>query len=253
MSYTSDRYGDGEACKYTFSEGQGFRMRQQIGAYRKDLVCTSNLMSKITCPFDAIIDAEFTADITQICIGESVNFEATQHQTSTATYTWDFGDGNIISGTGIGFVTVSHNYTLTSITEAYTVSLTISDADLTAWPNSSTEIKSELTYVSLCPTIASSEGQWYFNNACALDFSSGKPVANNSAYDTDLNQPTIYSPSYYPSLSPSDANGQLVFYASGMTVWNSQHHEVETFSGSGRVLLSVLKPKSNPLDLDDDI
>ena len=64
----------------------------------------------------------------------------------------------------------------------------------------------------------SSSGQkeaynWYFGDHAGLDFSSGSPVAvTNGALYTDEGCSSI-----------SDANGQLLFYTNGITVYNSNH------------------------------
>nr|MBK9652196.1 T9SS type A sorting domain-containing protein [Bacteroidota bacterium] len=54
---------------------------------------------------------------------------------------------------------------------------------------------------------------WYFGNQCALNWSTGVPVAmTNSA----MNQ-------YEGSASISDANGNLLFYTDGISAWNTNH------------------------------
>ncbi|MBK8845677.1 MAG: T9SS type A sorting domain-containing protein [Bacteroidetes bacterium] len=62
---------------------------------------------------------------------------------------------------------------------------------------------------------------WYFSNTCALDFTSGVPVAlGNSA----MNQ-------YEGSSSICDKQGNLLFYTDGMSIWNSNHVNMPNGTG----------------------
>ncbi len=53
---------------------------------------------------------------------------------------------------------------------------------------------------------------WIFGGYSGLDFNSGTPVPIHSAFDQ-----------FEAAASVSDANGQLLFYSSGDTIWNRNH------------------------------
>jgi hypothetical protein len=55
--------------------------------------------------------------------------------------------------------------------------------------------------------------KWYFGYNCAMDFSSGAPVA---LYNSAMSM-------FEGSASISDENGNLLFYTDGLSVWNRNH------------------------------
>ena len=62
---------------------------------------------------------------------------------------------------------------------------------------------------------------WYFGNNAGLDFNSGTPIAlTNGALVSDEGCATL-----------TDANGQIMFYTNGSTVWNKDH--VVMYNGTG--------------------
>ncbi len=79
-----------------------------------------------------------------------------------------------------------------------------------------------LLVVSFNLLIAQKEAShWYFGENAGLDFNSGSPVADTSgALNTIEGCATI-----------SDANGNLLFYTDGTTVWNRNHAVMPTGSG----------------------
>ena len=65
---------------------------------------------------------------------------------------------------------------------------------------------------------------WYFGEYAGIDFNSGSPVAlTNSAMSQYEGCATI-----------SDANGNLLFYTNGMTVWNRNHEVMENGTYHGQ-------------------
>lgn len=64
---------------------------------------------------------------------------------------------------------------------------------------------------------------WYFGNKAGLDFNSGVPV---TLTDGELN--TIEG-----CATISDANGDLLFYTDGITVWNKDHQPMPNGTGLG--------------------
>ena len=70
---------------------------------------------------------------------------------------------------------------------------------------------------------------WYFGLEAGLDFNSGTPVVlTNSAMNT-----------YEACTSISDANGNLLFYTDGLTVWNKNQQIMVNGTGLDGVLGSV--------------
>jgi gliding motility-associated-like protein len=62
---------------------------------------------------------------------------------------------------------------------------------------------------------------WYFGINAGVDFNSGSPTA---LLDGQVN-------TYEGSASIADANGSLLFYTDGVTVWNKQHQAMENGEG----------------------
>ncbi len=84
---------------------------------------------------------------------------------------------------------------------------------------------------------------WYFGEYAGLDFNTGSPVALlNSAMNKDEGCSSI-----------SDSNGNLLFYTSGIKVWNRNHSQMPNGSGltghesSSQAALIVPKPGSSNL------
>src|SRR5688500_1810618 len=71
-----------------------------------------------------------------------------------------------------------------------------------------------IVLLQLCLHVFPQRGNnWQFGFKAGLDFSSGIAVPTNSSQMNQLEG----------CASMSDANGQLVFYSDGITVWNAQH------------------------------
>jgi hypothetical protein len=92
--------------------------------------------------------------------------------------------------------------------------------------------------------LAQKEGNiWYFGQNAGLDFNSGSPVALT---DGMLN-------SIEGCASICDANGDLLFYTDGMTVYNKNHGVMPNGTGllgnssSTQSAIIVKKPMSNNL------
>jgi gliding motility-associated-like protein len=64
---------------------------------------------------------------------------------------------------------------------------------------------------------------WYFGNGAGMDFNTGSPVAlNNSVMNT-----------FEGCASIADANGDLLFYTDGISVWNRNHVTMPNGTGMG--------------------
>ncbi|MFC1734436.1 hypothetical protein ACFL6I_29405, partial [candidate division KSB1 bacterium] len=85
--------------------------------------------------------------------------------------------------------------------------------------------------------------KWFFGENCALDFSSGSPTAmSNSSMNKDEGCASI-----------SDANGNLLFYTSGINAWNRNNLQMPNGFGltghnsATQSALIIPKPGSNNL------
>lgn len=84
---------------------------------------------------------------------------------------------------------------------------------------------------------------WYFGNNAGLDFNSGTPIAlTNGALFSDEGCATL-----------TDANGQIMFYTNGSTVWNKDHVVMDNGTGlfgevsSAQGVVIVQRPGSNTI------
>lgn len=83
---------------------------------------------------------------------------------------------------------------------------------------------------------------WYFGDTAGLDFNSGAPVAlMNGALITDEGCSSI-----------CDANGNLLFYTDGTTVWNSDHEVMQGGTGLGGGASSTQSATIVPVPGDPD-
>jgi hypothetical protein len=108
-------------------------------------------------------------------------------------------------------------------------------------------MKKTLILLVLCLPLfglAQKEGNvWYFGENAGLDFNSGSPVAlTDGMLNTDEGCASI-----------CDANGSLLFYTDGMTVYNRNHGIMPNGTGllghssSTQSAIIVKKPMSNNL------
>ncbi len=204
MDYTD------EGCLNHFTDGQNDRMHAMISLYYAQLVSGSNhTYTGINCN-GGLLPA-FTASSFAPCVGTSVTFTATP--VTGATYEWDFGDGNTATGQVA-------NHTYTSPLNPGSVTLTVTSG-------SSSASAIQTIVVENCQPINNSEAHWYFHDMNALDFSSGAPVYDNSAF---VNGTFAFDAQNVNEASAvqSDDNGNLLFYTDGIHVWNSQHQLISS-------------------------
>ncbi|MEM9022765.1 MAG: PKD domain-containing protein [Bacteroidota bacterium] len=195
MDYTND------ACKSAFTGDQETRMLNAISNFRQTLVSAQNHQhTGISC-VPIIVFSEFTASNFNPCLGESVTFTATP--VTGATYDWDFGDLN--SGTG---ASVTHAYSITAPQQF--------DVTLTVTVNGQSVSSSKKVFFTPCTVTNCSQGNWYFGNFAALDFSSGSPQAT---FGSGL--ATIEG-----TVTESLPNCGLVYYSNGIYVWDHQHNRI---------------------------
>jgi PKD repeat protein len=128
-------------CSRMFTFGQADRMRAALTssvAQRNQLITASNLaITGVTSP--ALCVADFDVDRTIICVGDSIVFNDNSYNYPTS-WTWDFGDGQTLSGVdALVNQNPVHYY---STPGTYTVSLTVANST-----GSLTKIKSNLIRV----------------------------------------------------------------------------------------------------------
>ncbi len=113
-------------CSRMFTEGQATRMRAALTstvAQRNQLITTSthNATGVLNPP---LCTADFTADKTNMCIGETVQFTDLSYH-GINQWTWNFGDGTILTGSDPD---VHRNPQHTYMTPgSYTVTLSVSN------------------------------------------------------------------------------------------------------------------------------
>ncbi len=146
-------------CSRMFTEGQRLRMRAALTspiAQRNNLYTTSNLI--LTGVIDPeLCSCDFRVPSNTACIGQTVSFlDLSYHGVNL--WTWDFGDGTILSGSDPAiYKNPDHTYLEPG---TYTVTLTVSNGS-----TSLTEVKFNLitilNYAQLeGPTEEGFEGVW---------------------------------------------------------------------------------------------
>ena len=82
---------------------------------------------------------------------------------------------------------------------------------------------------------------WQFGDSCALDFSSGTPVAGKSSINTIEGSASISNPN----------TGQLLFYTDGTKVWDKNNNQMPNGQGlfgnisTTQSTFIILKPKNS--------
>ncbi|HYF02714.1 MAG TPA: hypothetical protein VEC36_05015, partial [Patescibacteria group bacterium] len=72
------------------------------------------------------------------------------------------------------------------------------------------------------PTLAQNQAnEWFFGENCWVSFKTGSPVVQSGG--------ALYT--YEGATSISDAEGRLLFYTEGTTIWNSQHSVMQNGAG----------------------
>ncbi len=190
MDYTND------LCRTSFTLGQETRMLATLAMFRPLLVSTPNLIyTGVQCA--AGLNASFIASNSSPCTTQAVTFQPLAN--SGATYAWSFGDG----GTSAVQSPSPHTYAASG-TYAVTLTVTAGGTSVSSTQN---------VVVSTCTPITSSQGNWYFGNKAALDFSTGTPVAvTNSAMLTTEG-----------CITQSSAAGSLLFYSDSVNVYDKNH------------------------------
>ncbi len=150
-------------CSKMYTEGQRTRMRAALTsstAQRNQLWTNANLIAT------GVVDpplclAKFEADKQSACMGETIMF-TDQSYNAVTTWSWDFGDGTVISGSDpLEFQNPTHSYATPGV---YTVSLVVGNG--VAQLN--TSITSYITILDdgmvAAPFVDGFEGAWPGSN-----------------------------------------------------------------------------------------
>lgn len=198
-------YSDG-TCWNAFTDDQVARLQAYLNIQRSNLFSNNNLVATgLLGPKGCLspqLLSDFTVNPQTGCIDSTLTFSGILPPANTAiSYTWSFGDGGTASG-----ATVSHQYVAAG---SYIVTLTTQDnSNNTSTTNQTITVNS----CSLDPNYIHN-AQWYYGQYVSIDFSSGKPIATDSAVaDT-----SIFG--YESSYCYSDNTGKLVFYTDGYNLW----------------------------------
>ena len=150
-------------------------------------------------------DASFSTSSTEVLAGETLDF--TNTSTGNSSYQW-FLDGVLYStDTDISITFADPGY--------YSLYLVGETVNCSNFSSTITII------VGSCVENDKSEMHWYFGEYSALDFNSGDPVPVSGS---QLN-------SFEGSACISDANGHLLFYTDGVSVWDASNTVMPNGSG----------------------
>ncbi|MFH1319130.1 MAG: PKD domain-containing protein [Bacteroidota bacterium] len=212
-------------CYETFTQGQIDRMLTFIQNFRSNLVSPQNLNDVgVAYPggcIEPLLVADFDAEPSQACVNFPVIFTTPIGPGfSAVTWDWDFGDGTLLPGSTDP--TPSNIYTATGLFDVILIAYD-------GFGNSETETMQ--IFVSDCTPIESTQGNWYFGRYAGLDFSTGIPVADQSAFNAVPQ--TIDA--LEGCVTVSDDQGDLLFYSDGVSVWNDDHEEITIFDLSGDI------------------
>lgn len=192
-------YGN-DNCTDHFSQGQFDRIQAAFALYRSELFSTTNLIYTGVCGYENLVSAEFDVSTFSPCVGTSILF--TPIMQNANSYLWDFGDGATSNQ-----ASPTHSYTSQSVSNSYSVTLTV---------NGVSSITKQI-FVTDCNSITSSDGNWYLGSANMLNFSLGVPFVST--------MPSSNSTQEAASIQ-SDNNGNLLFYTNGVNIWDSSHNLV---------------------------
>lgn len=177
-----ENYMDYSYCSKMFTPGQVTRMRNAITssvANRVNLISASNLIATGATGTVYLCSAEFQADRTTICAGNTVNFDDMSFNVVNG-WNWTFTGGSPASST-------TENPAVTYNTPGlYTVTLTSTDG-----PNSDTETKT--SYIRVLPAASSLPFHESFESYSSLNNIEPWEVINPSGNGWQLHTGTGYT------------------------------------------------------------
>ena len=177
-----ENYMDYSYCSKMFTPGQVTRIRNAITsnvANRDNLISASNLIATGATGTVYLCSAEFQADRTTICAGNTINFDDMSFNVVNG-WNWTFTGGSPASST-------SQNPAVTYNTPGlYTVTLTSTDG-----PNSDTETKT--SYIRVLPAASSLPFHESFEDYSTLNNIEPWEVINPSGNGWQLHTGTGYT------------------------------------------------------------
>ena len=209
MAYSYD------PCQNTFTQDQTNRITAYLDLFRPELSSLQNQINTGIRGTGGCLPAELIADFSfsgNNCINTPITFNSVGAPANSATsFNWSFPGGSPSSSS-------SPNPSVTYTTPGnYTVVLTVDDG---SGPVSSTQTIG-ISACQLNPDYIHN-ANWYYGQYASVDFTSGTPVATNTAR---VNQ-TVFS--MEGTYSYSDDNGDLVFYTDGTNLWNNLHQQINS-------------------------
>ncbi|UPT72209.1 MAG: M43 family zinc metalloprotease [Flavobacterium sp. JAD_PAG50586_2] len=221
-------YGN-DNCVTSFTLGQKWRMYDAVNFARRELISDENLIyTGVTCINPNTITAKFTPSTYYSCFaGNSITFTPLLNSTSL-TYSWDFGDTASGASNQSLATTPTHSFT-SAANSPYTVSLTVSDGT-----NSATYLAR--IFITNCSGISGQESTWYFSTNNSMSFSTGVPIATNKTFP----QAVTFDES---CAMVNNSSGGVLFYTNGRYVWKDSINapvNSTALTGSGNSKSGVL-------------
>lgn len=202
-------------CKYTFTDGQDVRMLAYLLGPRATLLepltySLTGISGPQGCLTPALL-AEINTSNSLSCYGLPIGFSTNIGDGYLANaWDWDFGDGSAIEHGSF----VNH---LFAASGTYTVVLTAYYYDSPGDVNPDIMTNSVNINIEDCAPLNSYKGHWYFGKYFGIDFSSGIGTLDDAPYQYSTTN-TLEG-----AISISDNDGNLLFYASGVKVWDKNH------------------------------
>ncbi|HYG14627.1 MAG TPA: PKD domain-containing protein [Bacteroidia bacterium] len=192
----------GESCQDNFTADQVSLMRASLELYRNQLISPQNINTLDLT--DCFTSAWFDAENNFICDSGDFTLHAIAY-TGAVSYRWLIDDGfNNLVDTTIAIDSFTWHYTNVG---TYNVILQIINV------NNDTAFVARFNYLQIADcgtTIANEQGNWYFGDAAGLRFTAGGAVRDIEPSQIGPNINTAEG-----TISHSNNNGQLLFYAGG--------------------------------------
>ena len=194
-------FGDGQSSAHS-----PIHAYQAGGNYPVTLTVFANGVSESITKNITILDNDLTVDLgadTVICVGETLLLDAGP---GASAYAW-----NTLESTQAITIDTTGYYWVSAIS-ATTGCATYDQIQVTTYGDQSQR-----------------NNQWYFGERAGIDFNNGASAITD---DNLMSSPI-------PASSVSDANGELLFYTNGESVWNQEHNLMINGNDIGGDTLSV--------------
>lgn len=233
-----------ELCRKSFTQGQVDRMLTSFTdfVFREYISSVPNLINTGIfgpdgCVEGSVLTAVFDVEPTVTCANQPVLFSSYYGTGFSAqVWTWDFGDGTVITELTDG--DIEHIY---SSTGEFIVTLTVSDGQLS-------ESISEPIFINECQSPIHEQAHWIFGDYVGIDFTPGLPIVDGIAYDdsNDPNDSFTMSVSSATICQSDPETGQLLFYSQGNQLWQPDGTVVATDLGNSNYTLICVPFPNHP-------